>query len=73
MPDHTDLHADEQEALLLIWPSAPVPSPADLGMLVRRAIEALEQGAMKVEIQLADGRWLYADQIRQLHTRFQRQ
>ena len=70
MSDVDDVNADMQEATLLIWPPASVPCPATLGMLVRRAIEAKEQGAFKVEIQLKDGRWLNADQIRDLYRRF---
>src|SRR5260221_12968756 len=67
--------ADTQDARLDIYWTAsqgtpPAPIGATLRTLVSRAVDASNAGAFRVDIQLADGRWLYADEIRQLHTRF---
>ena len=75
MTDLAELHADTQGAALYIWGALagtrPAPVIATLRTLVARALEESDAGAFKVEIQLADGRWLYADEIRQLHSRFE--
>jgi hypothetical protein len=59
-----------QDATLFIWPPAPVPVPATFGMLLRRAVEAMEDGAFKVDLFLPDGRRLEPDEIRQLASCF---
>jgi hypothetical protein len=68
------LSVDTQGTRLDIWGASqgtpPAPIFATLRALVSRAVDASNAGAFRVEIQLADGRWLYADEICQLHTRF---
>jgi hypothetical protein len=65
------LQPDIQDPTLMIWPPAPVPTPATLRMLVKRAVEALDEGAMRVDLLLGDGRRLEPNEIRQLNSRFQ--
>jgi hypothetical protein len=71
MTDLDTLQPDIQDATLMIWPPAPVPTPATLRMLVRRAVEAMDEGAMRVDLLLGDGRRLEPNEIRQLNSRFQ--
>jgi hypothetical protein len=69
---HLDtIRPDIQNAALMIWPPAPVPTPATLRMLVRRAVEAIDEGAIRVDLLLGDGRRLEPSEIRQLNSRFQ--
>lgn len=66
------LSPEIQTAHLLVWPPGlvTVPSPATLRTLVRVAVEAMDAGADKIDLFLADGCRLPPDQVRHLHSRF---
>lgn len=71
MIDLDILQPDFQDVTLMIWPPAPVPTPATLRTLVRRAVVAMGAGAMRVDLLLGDGRRLEPYEIGQLHSRFE--
>lgn len=67
--DEVELTPDT-EGVLYVWQGQRVPRPGNLGSLVPGAINVLQGGTSTVAIQLANGRWLNIEDIRQLPARW---